>query len=433
MLAALLNHLWQSTLFAVAIALLVPMVRSNGAHVRYWLWWAASVKFLVPFAWLTALGATLFGPSVPTFELPEFTATVGRLIEPVTTLWPLGLTLALLVAWALGVAAVLAYWLKRALTIRAALASAETCVEAWTANAGLAVKEADTVLEPGIVGIVRPVLLVPRGISTRITHEQLRAVVAHELCHWKRRDNLTAALHMIVEAAFWFHPLVWWIGARLIEERERACDEAVIEAGHDPRAYADGVLNVCELYVATKLACAAGVSGADLKRRITYIMRSRVMRKLNAIKKVFLSAAALGALIVPIAAGVLRGAPAMAQDDRDVVPLVRIAPDYPPEAVQQRLEGHVILEFTITAEGTTKDITVAESSSPIFEEAAINAVSRWRYSPRLVDGAGVERPGTRTVIRFALAPEDPPPGPANPPTPGSPLVTTPDDADDAEP
>jgi TonB family protein len=157
------------------------------------------------------------------------------------------------------------------------------------------------------------------------------------------------------------------------------------------------------------------------------------MRKLNAIKKVFLSAAALGALIVPIAAGVLRGAPAMAQDDRDVVPLVRIAPDYPPEAVQQRLEGHVILEFTITAEGTTKDITVAESSSPIFEEAAINAVSRWRYSPRLVDGAGVERPGTRTVIRFALAPEDPPPGPANPPTPGSPLVTTPDDADDAEP
>jgi TonB family protein len=289
------------------------------------------------------------------------------------------------------------------------------------------VKEADTVLEPGIVGIVRPVLLVPRGIAARLTHEQLRAIVAHELCHWRRRDNLRAALHMLVEAVFWFHPLVWWIGARLIEERERACDEAVVKAGHDPRTYADGVLNVCELYVATRLACAAGVSGADLKRRVTYIMRSRVMHKLNPIKKVLLGTAALGTLLVPIAIGMLRSGPALAQDDRDVIPLVRIAPDYPPEAVQQRLEGHVILEFTITAEGATKDITVAESSSPIFEEAAIKAVSRWRYSPRVVDGAGVERPGTRTVIRFALEPEGPPPGPANPPTPDSPLVTTPDD------
>jgi TonB family protein len=433
MLAALLNHLWQSTLFAVAIALLVPFVRNNGAHVRYWLWWAASVKFLVPFAWLTALGAALYGPSVPIFELPVFTVAVGRIIEPVASPLPSGLTLALLGAWAVGVVGVLAYWLKRTLTIRAAVACAEACADAWTANAGLAVKEADTLLEPGIVGIFRPVLLVPRGISARLTLEQLRAIVAHERCHWRRRDNLTAALHMVVEAVFWFHPLVWWIGARLIEERERACDEAVVKAGHDPRTYADGVLNVCELYVATRLACAAGVSGADLKRRVTYIMRSRVMHKLNAMKKVLLSTATLGTLAVPIAIGMLRGAPAMAQDDRDVIPLVRIAPDYPPEAVQQRLEGHVILEFTITAEGTTKDITVAESSSPIFDEAAIKAVSRWRYSPRLVDGAGVERPGTRTVIRFALAPEGQPPGPANPPTPGSPLVTTPDDADDDEP
>lgn len=151
------------------------------------------------------------------------------------------------------------------------------------------------------------------------------------------------------------------------------------------------------------------------------------MHKLNPIKKVLLGTAALGTLLVPIAIGMLRSGPALAQDDRDVIPLVRIAPDYPPEAVQQRLEGHVILEFTITAEGATKDITVAESSSPIFEEAAIKAVSRWRYSPRVVDGAGVERPGTRTVIRFALEPEGPPPGPANPPTPDSPLVTTPDD------
>jgi len=50
----------------------------------------------------------------------------------------------------------------------------------------------------------------------------LEAVVAHELWHVRRRDNLAGALHMVVEAMFWFHPLVWWVGARLVDERERA-------------------------------------------------------------------------------------------------------------------------------------------------------------------------------------------------------------------
>ena len=52
--------------------------------------------------------------------------------------------------------------------------------------------------------------------------------MAHEVMHVRRRDNLRAALHMFVEAAFWFHPIAWWLGRRLVEERERACDEAVL-------------------------------------------------------------------------------------------------------------------------------------------------------------------------------------------------------------
>jgi beta-lactamase regulating signal transducer with metallopeptidase domain len=51
---------------------------------------------------------------------------------------------------------------------------------------------------------------------------------------------------MLVEAVFWFHPLVWWIGARLLEERERACDEEVLRKTGDPAAYADAILMVCK-------------------------------------------------------------------------------------------------------------------------------------------------------------------------------------------
>src|SRR5580704_4826161 len=129
-------------------------------------------------------------------------------------------------------------------------------------------------LEPGIIGIRRPVLLLPDGITDRLTRAELHAIIAHEWCHVRRRDNLVATLHMIIEALYWFHPMMWWIEARLIDERERACDEAVLRAGYDPHIYADGILNVCKFYVESPLVCASGVTGSDLKKRIEAIMNN---------------------------------------------------------------------------------------------------------------------------------------------------------------
>jgi hypothetical protein len=123
-----------------------------------------------------------------------------------------------------------------------------------------------TSLEPGIFGIFRPVLVWPQGISERLEDAHLEAVLAHELWHVRRRDNLADAVHMLVEAIFWFYPLVWWMGAWLMEERERACDEAVLESGGDPKVYAESILKICEFCVASPLACVSGVTGADLKK-----------------------------------------------------------------------------------------------------------------------------------------------------------------------
>jgi len=213
---------------------------------------------------------------------------------------------------------------------------------------------------------------------------------------------------MLVEAVLWFHPLVWWIGARLIEERERACDETVVREGHDGRAYAEAILNVCEHYVASRLECAAGVSGADLKRRVLEIARNRVMSVLPIRKKLLLGAIALATVMAPIVIGAIGSRPteaqAQARSDRDVVPIVRINPEYPPSALAAQLEGEVNLEFTITATGTTKDIFVVESTTPEFDAPAIAALQKWRYAPATTaDGQPVERPGVRTIIRFVLA------------------------------
>jgi uncharacterized protein (TIGR03435 family) len=148
----------------------------------------------------------------------------------------------------------------------------------------------------------------PEGISQRLDDAHLKAVLTHEIWHVRRWDNLSATLHMVVEAVFWFHPLVWWLDARLAEERERACDEEVIEQHNQREAYAESILKVCEFCMEAPLACVSGVTGSDLKKRIVHIMTEQVGRRLTFSRKLLLFAAASLAVTVPVVAGAL-GAP----------------------------------------------------------------------------------------------------------------------------
>lgn len=408
-LSLIVNHLWQSTVFAAALGLLTLMLRSNGAHVRYWLWLAASVNFLVPFSLFAALGAR-FAPSAPPAGLVEWYGAMERIAEPLpaATSWTTALAAVLAGLWACGFVTVLAHRRRQGSALRAMLRGAEPGPALPVDHTRmLPVKYAREPVEPGLVGIYNPVLLLPQGINERLTKSELDAIVAHELCHLRRNDNLTASVHIVVEALLWFHPLVWWIGARLVEERERACDEAVLRCGHDSSTYAEGLLNVCEHYVARSLASAAGVSGADLKKRITAILRSGTMNELNIAKKCLLAAAAAAALFVPVIAGFLANGTsgvALAQNEEEEVllPIVRVAPVYPTQAAAQRLEGHVIVEYTITETGTVTDVEVFESSDEIFERPALDSASRFRYEPRIVDGSAVAVPGVRYRFDFVL-------------------------------
>ena len=139
-------------------------------------------------------------------------------------------------------------------------------------DAPVPVRCAPSFQEPGLVGIFRSVILLPSGIVDLLSPQELDAVLAHEMCHLRRHDNLTCAVHMLTQALFWFYPPVWWIGWRLVDERERACDEGVLTAGISPLAYAEGILKVCRFYVQSPLTNASGLSGADLERRMAHIM-----------------------------------------------------------------------------------------------------------------------------------------------------------------
>jgi protein TonB len=98
-----------------------------------------------------------------------------------------------------------------------------------------------------------------------------------------------------------------------------------------------------------------------------------------------------------------RGGPNLRGIDGDVMPMVRPPPDYPPRAAAANIEGWVQVQFAVTAIGTVRDaVIVASEPRTVFDEAALKAIARWRYNPRVVDGAAVERVGLQAIIRFEL-------------------------------
>jgi beta-lactamase regulating signal transducer with metallopeptidase domain len=321
---AIVAHLWQSTLFGVAAALLTLGFRASQARVRYWIWLTASMKFLFPFALLTSLGRhihirTPFSVREIAAAAPVFSRTLGYFSRPVLPYVAaprsapsspaLSMDLLIFGVWGSGAIALalirLQEWRRIRRVVRASLGAKIPVPVEVRSSPGLS--------EPGVVGFIHPVLLLPQGITDRLTAQQMNAILAHELCHVRHRDNLFASLHMAAETMFWFHPLMWWIGARLVEERERACDEDVLSRGAAPDVYADAILSVCRLYVESPRSCACGVTSATLNRRIEIIMSNRVAKKLDRGRKILLAAAGAAAAALPLLVGSLDAPPLSAQ------------------------------------------------------------------------------------------------------------------------
>jgi protein TonB len=88
--------------------------------------------------------------------------------------------------------------------------------------------------------------------------------------------------------------------------------------------------------------------------------------------------------------------------DGEYLPIVKVAPIYPPRAAARGLEGEVVVQYTVTTDGSTRDVIVVESTSSLFDRAAIESAQKYKYKPRIIDGSPVEVAGVTTRIIFEL-------------------------------
>jgi bla regulator protein blaR1 len=139
---------------------------------------------------------------------------------------------------------------------------------------------------PMVVGFIKPVILLPVGMLSSLTTDQVEAIILHELYHIRRSDHNINALQCLLEILFFYHPACWLISRQLRREREKCVDEWVVEQTNKPLIYAEALINLEEKrsHTALQPAVAASQSKSLLFTRIKNFMTMKT-RNFNAGQK----------------------------------------------------------------------------------------------------------------------------------------------------
>lgn len=295
--AAVLGHLWQSSVAGLVILILMIAARRASARTRWVIGWIGLIRFVLPLIWFNPTVSRLKVPSMDCWNyLPASLApTAGgiafRGIQPLTG--PAHTAAyannALLVeagacVWAAGAIFLIGGWCLRGLRFRRWLleaaepisASLRRRIETASARAGLATAPHCVAIGedsgPGIVGVFSTVVVLPRSLERSLSDAEIDSVLIHEFTHLRRRDALFAALQAVVVRLFWFDPVVWLLNGSLHVEMEKSCDEAVLDITADAKVYAGGILKVVRQSLGLQEPGFAGTAGVPIVARVRNIL-----------------------------------------------------------------------------------------------------------------------------------------------------------------
>ena len=177
---------------------------------------------------------------------------------------------------------------------------------------------------PFVIGALRSVVYLPVSALTTLDPDQLDAVLAHELEHIRRADYVWNLVQSLIETLFFFHPTVWWLGAKLRDQRELCCDDAALRTCQDPLIYATALLSLEEQRREPRLAMALNGegSGRSLMSRIARMLGEKsALPRVNPTQKVKPAAAlALPVVLIVLAAFVTPVARITARVQQDILP-----------------------------------------------------------------------------------------------------------------
>jgi beta-lactamase regulating signal transducer with metallopeptidase domain len=143
------------------------------------------------------------------------------------------------------------------------------------------VKVSRIVSLPMIMGVLKPVILIPAGLVSGFSQEQLETILAHELAHLKRHDFLLNGLQSVLDVIYFFHPAMWLLSAQIRKERENCCDDLALEVSGSKLLLAKTLVQLQETIYTPKLAMAFGKKSYSLLERVQRIVGIGSPRNFN--------------------------------------------------------------------------------------------------------------------------------------------------------
>jgi beta-lactamase regulating signal transducer with metallopeptidase domain len=343
----LANHLWQATLFFLFVLAISFLLTGAPARVRYSLWLVALTKFVLPCAAvgllinqagidITSLFTSQSGGQTSAMAISPFLSPVASphaVLQITPSIMPgIGfpaMTYAVTVQdqgnwygvltliWITGCALLLGLWLRKISLLSEVIRSGEIVVSgremeilqrvrSWLSlHRQIMLVISPQIAEPGVWRVFKPTVLLPEGISNRLSDHELETIMMHELVHVERWDNLIGIVQRIVCCLLWFHPLVWLLDRRLLAEREQSCDDTVIRLSGDSKIYASGIKKICRHSMGWELTGLSGVGGSDLKKRIKRIVETDIIRSPSILHRMLLGTAAAVLIVLSAAVGLI--------------------------------------------------------------------------------------------------------------------------------
>jgi beta-lactamase regulating signal transducer with metallopeptidase domain len=300
---ALIHFVWQGGLIALATAAALASCRHRSSETRY----AIACAGLVAMLAAPAITAAVVGTSDQTIApggsaSPTASTSASPSPEPATALLQTAsLSLAATAArtastverwlpivvwvWLSGVMLLLARFAGASFRVRRMrLASLKEPLSPWQStgerlaaqlglDVGFRIVESSLVDAPSVIGTMRPIILLPVAALTGLGPHQIEALIAHELAHIRRRDYAVNIAQTVAEALLFFHPAVWWVSARIRQEREHCCDDVAVETCGEPVDYAAALAELAA-WRSRDLALSVGAADGSLLARVRRVLRA---------------------------------------------------------------------------------------------------------------------------------------------------------------